>query len=348
MPKRENIGDALEIVSLKLPVTPKRSRLFSLEPIGIGTPQTESLTSYLNRLACEHYLTPKKLIMRELAPHIIGQDLDVSRMKKQVSSIFANSDAKPALNGMKTMTQNLTQTLEVLTQRKDLKFLSFLSWREVINSRGLFRQYRVWCPQCFEEWQREQKVIYEPLLWSLRDVEYCPQHRCQLVDKCPHCSSSLPVIANFLQLGYCSQCKLWLGIETGQAEVNFNVATINDYQIKCLSELIAIAPKLGYPPTLKEINQKLHMILFAYKQAVSQDLNYFITLGKIIEQLRIAVEQNQNLPLHLVKLIIPVCENTKITLSQLFLESLQDLSKILFKNFQINYQYFSNSPNFHN
>ncbi len=33
---------------------PSRSRLYSLEPIGIETPETESLTSYLSRLAAAH------------------------------------------------------------------------------------------------------------------------------------------------------------------------------------------------------------------------------------------------------------------------------------------------------
>lgn len=218
MSKPNYIDDELEVVSLKAPLIPKRSRLFSIEPIGVGTPYTESLTSYLNRLACEHCLTPKQLIMREVAPQIMGQDFEASLLKKKVSSLFANSDAKPALNGMKVMTQNLTQALEVLTQPKDIKFFRFLSWKEVINGRELFRQYRAWCPQCYEQWHSENKRVYDPLIWSLRDVNYCIHHRYHLVDKCPHCSSNLPVIADFLQLGYCSQCKLWLGYQEEQSK----------------------------------------------------------------------------------------------------------------------------------
>lgn len=343
MPKPNNIDDQLEVVSLKAPLLPKRSRLYFIEPIGVGTPYTESLTSYLNRLAYEHCLTPKQLIMREVAPQIMGQDFEASLLKKKVSTLFANSDAKPALNGMKVMTQNLTQALEVLTQRKDIKFLSFLSWKEVINGRGLFRQYRAWCPQCYEQWQSENKSVYDPLIWSLRDVNYCIHHRCHLVDKCPYCSSNLPVIANFLQLGYCSQCKLWLG---SQEEQNKNVVEElsperiqwNDYKTTSLGEIIAITPQLSSLPTLQGINQKLQMILFCGERIVARDLTQFISLGKLMEQLKITVNQYYDRPFNLVKLIVPVCYQTQLSVTQFFMEELNVMGQTLLDNFRINYK----------
>jgi hypothetical protein len=44
---------------------PPRSRLYSLEPIGIGTPQTESLTSYISRLAAAHSVRVRDLVIGE-------------------------------------------------------------------------------------------------------------------------------------------------------------------------------------------------------------------------------------------------------------------------------------------
>ncbi|MGI2909467.1 hypothetical protein AABK37_40375, partial [Hassallia sp. VBCCA 56010] len=38
---------------------PQRSRLFSLEPVALGTPYTESLSSYLHRLAQAHSVNQK-------------------------------------------------------------------------------------------------------------------------------------------------------------------------------------------------------------------------------------------------------------------------------------------------
>ena len=49
---------------------PPRSRLYSLEPIGIGTPQTESLTSYISRLAAAHSVRVRDLVVDELFAHI--------------------------------------------------------------------------------------------------------------------------------------------------------------------------------------------------------------------------------------------------------------------------------------
>ena len=119
---------------------PKRSRLYFLEPIGVGTPYTESLSSYLTRLAQEHCVTPKKLIMGEIAPLIMVNNYRSEMLSKNVSTIFGNSDAKPAINGMRDMTSSLVDALENLTLRQDLKFLSCLTWKGIIKQRGLFRQ----------------------------------------------------------------------------------------------------------------------------------------------------------------------------------------------------------------
>ena len=51
-----------------LPVLPPRSRLYALEPIGIGTPFVESLSGYIARLADAHAVSVGDLVGRELSP----------------------------------------------------------------------------------------------------------------------------------------------------------------------------------------------------------------------------------------------------------------------------------------
>jgi TniQ len=51
-------------------VWPAHSRLYHLEPIGIGTPSVESLTSYIARLAAAHSVHPRNLLLCELASYL--------------------------------------------------------------------------------------------------------------------------------------------------------------------------------------------------------------------------------------------------------------------------------------
>lgn len=100
--------------------------------------------------------------------------------------------------------------------------------------------------------------------------------------------------------------------------------------------MIAVAPNLGYQPSLENLVRKLQLILFCFERAVNQDLTHFIKLGKIMEQLKIALGQHYNKPFHLIQLIIPVCYQAGLSISQLFLEDFNSLSEILLRNFQIN------------
>jgi hypothetical protein len=329
---------SVEMWDLQKPAIPPRSRLYHLEPIGVGAPYTESLSSYLCRLAQEHCVPSGKLIVGEIAPQMMGEEYNVTLIQKNVSAFFSNSDAKPVINGMREKTQSLVQALKELTQRKDLAFLSLLTWKGVIKERGLFRQYRAWCPQCNEQWRQEKKVIYEPLLWSFREVDACLNHNCLLVNECPHCSSRLPVIVNSLQLGFCSRCKGWLGSQRDDRQgLKTDELEWNHYKIKSIGDLIAVTPKLDYQPTLEALTKKLQLILFCFERAVNQDLTQFIKLGKIMEQLKIALGQHYDKPFHLISLVIPVCHEANISISQLFLEDLNSLSEILLCNFKINY-----------
>jgi hypothetical protein len=86
---------------------------------------------------------------------------------------------------MREMTAKLVTVLEELTMRQDLRFLTLLSWKGMIYDQGLFRNSRAWCPCCWEEWRQENKTIYEPLLWSFKDVEFCVIHKQRLIEELP-------------------------------------------------------------------------------------------------------------------------------------------------------------------
>ena len=146
------------------------------------------------------------------------------------------------------------------------------------------------------------------------------------------------MIANSLQLGFCSRCKGWLGSQADESQIlKTTELEWNQYKIRSIGDLIVVAPKLDYKPNLDALNKKLQLILFCFERTVNQDLTQFIKLGKIMEQLKIALGQHYNKPFPLVQLLIPVCHKANISISQLFLEDFNSLSEILVKNFQINY-----------
>ena len=49
---------------------PPRSRLYSLQPMAIGTSRVESLTSYMMRLAETHTVSVRTLILWEIFPNL--------------------------------------------------------------------------------------------------------------------------------------------------------------------------------------------------------------------------------------------------------------------------------------
>ncbi len=274
--------------------------------------------------------------MGEIAPLIMGDRYQPEMLSKNVSTLFGNSDAKPAINGMRDMTESLTLALESLTLREDLRYLSCLTWKGIIKERGLFRQHKAWCPQCFEARRQENKPIYEPLLWSFKDVNHCSQHYCQLVDRCPHCDSQFKVISNNSIIGFCSSCKRWLG---SKSKLVVSPSESELTTIREIEKLIVVVPNLNYQPTLSDVMQKLQLIHFCFERAVNQDLTKFIVLGKIMDQLKITFTQHYDKPLNLINLLIPVCHVAKISVALLFQEDFRGLGNILVSQLKINHRF---------
>ena len=315
------------------------SRLFSLEPIGIGTSTIESLSSYLCRLADEHCVSLQKLVTQEISPLIIDRLGEQDLTSRSISSILGNSDAKPAINGMRDMTRSLVNALGQLTLRQDLRYLSCLTYQGIIKDKSLFRQHKAWCPQCFEQQKQEKQIIYEPLLWSFKDANYCLHHNCQLRDRCPHCDSTQKAIANFSIPGYCNKCRSWLGTHENTSCFSSKSGSQDNYfLVKSIGDFIALAPELSYQFTLKNLKKKLKLILFCFERAIHQDLSQYIVLIKIVEKLKIDLKQNYSKPLNLVELLIPTCQQAKISIPQLFKNDYDNLAQILTQNMETDYQ----------
>jgi hypothetical protein len=62
-------------ISEPLVVVPPRTRLYRLEPIGLGTAMVECVASYIHRLAEAHGLPTWVLVRRELAPRFLHKSI---------------------------------------------------------------------------------------------------------------------------------------------------------------------------------------------------------------------------------------------------------------------------------
>lgn len=110
-------------LDLQKPAIPSRSRLYSLEPIGVGTPLVESLTGYVTRLAQAHCTLTGILIVSEIAP-LIKEGYVFDGRQKTINPIYGFSSSRRALNGTGLMASTLIQALEALTLRGDLLCLT--------------------------------------------------------------------------------------------------------------------------------------------------------------------------------------------------------------------------------
>ena len=193
------------------PTLLQHSRLFCLEPLGLGTPFVESLTSYITRLADAHSIHLRLLIKSELLPQLfkLAHGHDGQSSYNDLTPFWERSGC---LNGISTTTDQWVQTLELLTKQTNLRILTMLPWAGAISHRGLYRKTQAWCSACYEEWREAEEPIYQPLLWALEPIKVCPRHQIQLQERCPFldCQKSQTFLAPRAQLGYCTHCRRWL------------------------------------------------------------------------------------------------------------------------------------------
>ena len=226
------------------PTLPPRSRLYALEPIGVGTSFIESLTGYVSRLAEAHAVSVGNLVGREFSAatsKLLGLSSD--RQKAGLHGFYAQGHA---VNGFGNLPKTWIVALEKVTLQRNLRFLTLLPFEGVFSLDGAFRRSRAWCPACYEEWQSAGKIVYEPLLWAMKPVTICPKHRRLLEDNCPYCHRALAALAVFSRPGYCSACWKWLGRSEGHdpsedVTAGFPTAEAAFWLAKAMGELLSAA-----------------------------------------------------------------------------------------------------------
>lgn len=223
--------------------TTPRSRLFHLEPIGVGSAFVESLSGYVARLAEQHRVTTYHFFSKEIALHL-------HKPGRITSYINFESFAK-AVNGTCGLSSDMIDVFERLTLRRDLRFTTMVPWRSVFATRALIRGTRAWCPACYEEQADGSPYVYDQLIWSFDAVSVCGKHKIPLDIKCPSCTRRQLHITYGSRPGFCSSCRAWLGSKEriGVARnAGVDVHADTDAAVKTaewVGALLALTPKLG-------------------------------------------------------------------------------------------------------
>lgn len=216
---------------------PVRSRLYSLAPIGVGTPMVECLTSYINRLAWSYRISSRIIVSEEIIPRLSRSYYFQS--SPHAISWFCHQEAM-RVNSFGETPNDWAATIEGLTRQAGLHKLTLGEWARGIPSRRLLRVTPAWCPVCFAEWQEKKHSTYQPLLWMLQIVTSCTQHRRKLEDQCNKCQKRQAVFPSKTQPGHCTQCGIWLGVSVEIAEepeIDEEELQWQDWVVKTIEEL---------------------------------------------------------------------------------------------------------------
>lgn len=152
---------------------PKTTRLYVLQPLGLSTIETESLTSYVRRLAAAHVVSPSTLLRLEvLEPH--------RRSAGQRHHVLAPVLCTESINGARRSTRILVGALEELTGVSSVRETCLLDRDRAVCFEGAFRHFRAWCPECLAD-----GTPYDRLLWSFSAIKTCVRHERSLEDRCP-------------------------------------------------------------------------------------------------------------------------------------------------------------------
>ncbi|WP_429890526.1 TniQ family protein [Gottfriedia acidiceleris] len=127
-------------------------------------------------------------------------------------------------------------------------------WKGLFSS-NLINNYRKWCTSCLEELKIKGDEIYEPLIWSIKDIEFCDKHQVKLEDRCPKCDKKLQFLHRDYSVGHCQYCFTWLG-----SNYEKNTINLTEYQcflINSFKSLLTNAPKINVLPTNLKIGAVL-------------------------------------------------------------------------------------------
>ncbi|MGC2236560.1 MAG: TniQ family protein [Pyrinomonadaceae bacterium] len=272
------------VTNESIPEMPIRSRFYHLQPLEMGTPMSECLTSYICRLATAHSVSVGNLFEYALVPRLKKDYLKTSTDLGPASKLLGTyRNQIKNINGIGKIAGEWVNVLESMTLRNELSSLTFLKMSKVLSRWYVNHNFQAWCPLCLEEMKNANSQFYYPLLWSLADIKICHIHETPLLDTCPNCSKQFLPLLRKVSIGFCSRCGFWLGmskefkskfsIQLSKKEIKWNLFVSQE-----IGKLIAV---ISNPGTTSFTNATFQTIKQCVKIATNGGISPFARLIEI-------------------------------------------------------------------
>jgi transcriptional regulator with XRE-family HTH domain len=175
--------------------------LLPLTPYGTGTGEVEAISSYMCRqaeLLCErpHPLV-KRIIYRKN-----GLNSDCKNTRYPSKGLYT-------CNGSQVIAKKTFENLNTLLDGYiNSKYLTYLPLSNITdkNCRGLSRQNKAWCPECWRSDVANDKTPYIRLYWTSDLVSICCIHNCRLSEFCHCCGETNSVVPIISKQWHCEHC----------------------------------------------------------------------------------------------------------------------------------------------
>jgi hypothetical protein len=180
-----------------------RSRLYPLEPRGLGSFMKEGLISYITRLSEAHCIEVGTLVSYECSSNFGVPRIYSYHSNKVMSTFYKDATS---INGFGSISLEMEKAIKKLTLRSDIEEMNLNKWVFIPRNKSIVKRYKHWCSQCYSEWKEAGVPIYDPLIWSINLLKICPVHKTLLQTSCPKCFREIPIIHHRSMISHCIYC----------------------------------------------------------------------------------------------------------------------------------------------
>lgn len=289
----------------------ERSSLYNIQPTGIRSKYVESLTSYIIRISYEHNITVGHLINKLIAHHINKEYL----MRSGTYGGNRFYEGAKTINGYMENSEDLVKSIEKLTSRNDLSNLTLIKLRDFIPLRNLLKETLSWCPECIHNWHSNSTVYY-PLIWHIKTVQICIEHRCYLIEVCPVCNKKVDILRRQMIPGYCSNCLSLLTINSKNENPDSIELSWQAFVIENIEDILTLDNDYGSTQSLR--GRLLSQLNLIYDEHFSGNLSNFSKFLNIPKTTLRCWLSHDNFPT--LESLLLICFKLKIKIMDLLFE----------------------------